>query len=69
MFSVSFCIRISMMAVRVLLESVNVLFEAIIWEMTYLSKKSASARLSSSEENIVVLMMHGWHAGSLLGFH
>ena len=34
---------------QILLDSVNVLFEAIIWAMEYLYKKTASARLSSDE--------------------
>ena len=34
---------------RGLLDSVNVMFEAINWAITSLSKKSASTRLSSDE--------------------
>ena len=39
-----------MVDVRVLLDSVNGLFYAITWEMTYLYEKYASARLSIPEE-------------------
>ena len=36
--------------VRVLLDSINAVFEAINWAITSLSEKSAIARLSSAEE-------------------
>ena len=38
-----------MVAVRALLDSAKVLFEAINWETTSLYEKYASARLSSTE--------------------
>ena len=38
-----------MVSVRVLLDSINVLFEGIIWEMKYFSEKYESARLSSAK--------------------
>ena len=37
--------------------------------MISLSEKVASIRLSSTEENIVVLLLYGWHSGSLIGFN
>ena len=38
-----------MVAVRVLLDSYNVFFEGIGWEITSLSENAASTRFSSSE--------------------
>ena len=37
--------------------------------MIFLSGKASSARLSSAKEKNVVLLMHGWNAGSLLVLH
>ena len=38
-----------MVDIRVLFESLNVLFEAINWDITYLYDNAASARLFSAE--------------------
>ena len=55
--------------VGVLLESINVLFESIRWSMTSLSEKAGSTRFSSAEESLVVILIYGWHAGSLFKLH
>ena len=47
-------------------DSVKDIFESINRAITSLSEKYASARLSSEEKNIVVILNYDWHFGNLI---
>ena len=68
-FPIPCCIIFAKLDARVLLDSVNFLFEVISCEMTSFSDKAASARFSTAEATFVVLMRHYWLVGRLLGLH
>ena len=66
MFPVPCWIRLSMLAVRFLLDSVNVLSEAINWAITYFLRNIPVSGCPVLKQNIVVLLQHHWYAGNLL---